>query len=125
MKWKSSSDRSTKFQTRSTAGLEDEEIVRKLVERILLQLNYEVVSFSDPEAGLAASRSSAVPFDLLITDVVMPKLDGKEVAEQLRALFPDLGVMKPFSKDVIGATVNEMLSARRAGSTPQQSVNVV
>jgi two-component system, cell cycle sensor histidine kinase and response regulator CckA len=62
--------------------VEDEEVVRKLVRQVLENGGYRVLEAGDGEAALELARSTHV--DLLLTDLVMPKVGGREVADSLR-----------------------------------------
>ncbi len=70
--------------------VEDERAVRDLVRAILEQRGYEVVAAARPSEALALSASG---FDLLISDVVMPELNGYELAERLAVAAPHLRVL--------------------------------
>jgi CheY-like chemotaxis protein len=63
--------------------VEDEAAVRKLTCRILTRAGYEVLEASDGELALATWDKHAGEIDLVVTDVVMPGMSGKELAEQL------------------------------------------
>ncbi len=71
--------------------VEDEAIVRDLVAKMLEENGYEVVDAPDPLAAVELARERA--YDLLLTDVVMPKLNGRQLAEQIRERLPDLHVV--------------------------------
>lgn len=73
--------------------VEDESPVCALICRILRTLGYEVSSWQRAEDALQAIRSGAVDLDLLITDVLMPGLDGRELAERVREILPDLPIL--------------------------------
>jgi signal transduction histidine kinase len=75
--------------------VEDEPMVREFAVRVLQRQGYIVSEASNGEEGLAKAQNQPVdqPFDLLITDVVMPRLGGKELAEQVNALYPALKVL--------------------------------
>ena len=63
--------------------VDDEEPVRKFVERVLREAGYETAMASDgPEAIEAAQKLQ--PLDLLLTDVMMPQMSGDELARRLR-----------------------------------------
>ena len=66
---------------------DDNADMRGYVRRLLVQRGYEVVSVADGEAALAEARRN--PFDLMLSDIMMPKLDGFELLAALRA-DPDL-----------------------------------
>jgi two-component system cell cycle sensor histidine kinase/response regulator CckA len=68
--------------------VEDEEAVRNLVTRILTKNGFEVVSFAGGAEALEHCRSEANPIDLLLTDVVMPGMSGKELSDALATIRP-------------------------------------
>ena len=82
------------FQRPATVLLvEDEEMIRELARAALARAGHTVLTARDGEEALAvASRHGAV-IELLITDVVVPKLDGPQLAEKLSATFTDLRVL--------------------------------
>jgi nitrogen-specific signal transduction histidine kinase len=65
--------------------VEDEEMVRRLVREALVRAGYKVMDTSDPLEARRLSESYRGTIHLLITDVVMPKVSGRELAEELRA----------------------------------------
>jgi CheY-like chemotaxis protein len=71
---------------------EDEESVRRLIDRVLKACGYSVVCAPDGQEALAEA-SEIDGLALLITDVVMPGGDGIDLARQLRATQPDLPVL--------------------------------
>jgi CheY-like chemotaxis protein len=77
--------------TESILVLEDDELVRDVVERTLRRLGYAVTLAQAPEAALELATSGR--FDALVTDVVMPGMTGDEVARRIRADRPDLPVV--------------------------------
>jgi PAS domain S-box-containing protein len=70
--------------------VEDEPSTLKLAERMLTDLGYQVLIAENPSAvmQLAAAHTGAIA--LLVTDVVMPGMNGRDLADQLRTLYPDL-----------------------------------
>ena len=68
---------------------EDEPMVREIVSGVLRDLGYRVVEAGDGVEALAA-LAGAPPISLLVTDVVMPRMGGRELAERLRAETPGL-----------------------------------
>ena len=72
--------------------VEDEDVVRNLVREILEDQGYVVTDAAEPEAALVRWTDSG-PFDLLLTDVVMPKLNGRQLAEKLSLGRPGLKVL--------------------------------
>ena len=86
--------------TGATAGgtetvllVEDEESVRQLVRDTLVAKGYKVVEAENGEAGLAAAAGHAGKIDLVITDVVMPGLGGREMVERISTTRPEAKVL--------------------------------
>ena len=82
---------------RDTAGhgerlllVEDNDAVRRLAYEVLTLSGYEVRQAASPREALELSSSDDQPIDLLVTDVVMPELNGRELADRLRADRPGL-----------------------------------
>ena len=70
---------------------EDDESMRGFLERALVKAGYDVVSC---ENGIdAMARLKQEPFTLLLTDIVMPRMDGIELARRASELDPDLKIM--------------------------------
>ena len=70
---------------------EDDESMRLFLEKALKKAGYEVISFS---TGLEAfERIKEEPFTLLLTDIVMPEMDGIELARKAAEVDPDLKIM--------------------------------
>ncbi|MFC3173099.1 response regulator [Novosphingobium bradum] len=115
--------------------VEDEESVRAVAERALTRQGYEVTAAADGEEGLDYVRLGR-RFDLVVSDVVMPVMDGPAMARAIRELAPGLPVLfmsgyaeeqlrneidianmhflpKPFSVQQISDKVREVLGAAR------------
>ena len=76
----------------SVLVVDDEEAVRKLVDRVLREGGYQTVTAADgPEALDAASKLETL--DILVTDVMMPQMHGDELARRLRQRQPGLKVL--------------------------------
>jgi len=56
-------------------------------------LGYNVMDFTDPEVALNAANNFPGEIHLLLTDVVMPRMNGRQLAEALRATRPQLRVL--------------------------------
>lgn len=70
---------------------EDDEDMRRFLAKALENAGYEVVSFDN---GMSAyERLREEPFNLLLTDIVMPEMDGIELARKAAELDPDLKIM--------------------------------
>ena len=72
--------------------IEDEPVVRGLIIEVLAELGYQAMEAEDGPAGLALLESAG-RVDLLVTDVGLPGLNGRQVADAARARMPDLKVL--------------------------------
>lgn len=72
--------------------VEDEDAIRRMVERILRGAGYQVHAAASGNEALDISEKLGGEIDLLLTDVVLPKMSGREVAERLKAAIPTLKV---------------------------------
>lgn len=63
--------------------VEDEESLRRLGERLLRMSGYTVIVAADGKTALEAAERHGKPFDLLMTDVVMPGMSGRELAKEI------------------------------------------
>ncbi len=72
---------------------EDEVIVRDLVQRTLERAGYRVLAAADGDEALRLEAASDRPVDLLLTDMVMPRMHGGELAERVRAASPGTPVV--------------------------------
>ncbi len=73
--------------------VEDESAVREYVARVLRGAGHRVVVANDGEAGLSVGTRTAEPFDLLLSDVVMPGMGGLTLARELKARNPSIRVL--------------------------------
>ena len=73
--------------------VEDEESVRELVRVTLTSRGYKVLEAEDGERGLQIAESYKESIQILITDVVMPGIGGRELARKLQALRPGISVL--------------------------------
>jgi len=83
--------------------VEDEVALRELTCVLLQDAGYTVLEASEVEDAISTAKDSHRKIDLLLTDVVMPRLDGRELANQLLALRPDMKIlfMSGYTDDVI------------------------
>lgn len=72
--------------------VEDEPMLLRIIVRSLREAGYAVVEAPNGQTALELARSSE-PFDLVVTDSVMPELSGLKLVEGLRALNPTLPVV--------------------------------
>ena len=73
--------------------VEDEDMVRTLTRRILESHGYRVLEARDGSEALELAERHAEPLDLVLTDVIMPKMSGKELAQHLKQKQPGLKVL--------------------------------
>lgn len=115
--------------------VEDEDMVRAVAERALKRAGYQVTSARDGEEGLGLVANGDVEFDLVVSDVVMPAMDGPAMARAIRNVKPRLPILfmsgyaeeqlrndidienmhfiaKPFSVQQINAKVAEVLATQ-------------
>lgn len=117
--------------------VEDDASVRQLTSAILTSRGYTVLTASGGAEALECAASFSGRIDLLITDVVMPGINGRELADRLKLLRPEAKVLfmsgytadvivnrgvidfaasflaKPFNHEVLSAKVREILGGRR------------
>lgn len=73
--------------------VEDEPRVRQLVAKVLRRRGFVVLEAEDAEAAIRLFGDQAVDISLLLTDVVMPGMNGRDLADSLSAAHPDLKVI--------------------------------
>jgi signal transduction histidine kinase/PAS domain-containing protein len=73
--------------------VEDEDAVRVLAQKILERIGYVVLSARNGREGLALCEAHQGPIDLLVTDVVMPEVSGRKLAEGAVKLRPTMKVL--------------------------------
>jgi len=90
--------KAAKKETTKGAGekilvVEDNENLRNLMATMLSRLGYKVTLAANGGEALLLMEKKGLKPDLVITDVVMPKMSGKELADRLREIHPDLKVL--------------------------------
>ena len=73
--------------------VEDQPAVRKLMRNLLSSLGYQVLEAGDGNAALALVQQAREPFQMMLTDLVMPGMNGLELAARLIALRPGIRVL--------------------------------
>jgi CheY-like chemotaxis protein len=83
--------------------VEDDPDVRSYVVETLSDLKYNVIQAGDAEAAIKALEDQKVEVDLLLTDVILPGQNGRQLADQLKKLRPSLKVllMTGYSRNTI------------------------
>jgi PAS domain S-box-containing protein len=84
--------------------VEDNESVRSLFANVLEAQGYTMLTAADGQAALHLVESQTGPIDLLLSDIVMPHLNGKLLAEQLSQIYPDLKIifMSGYTDQTVG-----------------------
>lgn len=85
------------------AVVDDNQELRRVLVRQLTSLGHEVTSYGDPLEALEELSAREMP-DVLISDVIMPGLNGRQLTSELRAVFPELKVIfiSGYTSDVLG-----------------------
>jgi two-component system cell cycle sensor histidine kinase/response regulator CckA len=83
--------------------VDDSEQVRVVVDQILQRQGYRVIAASGPEAALIAAEKHPGEIRLLLTDVVMPKMTGRQLAERVVKMRPSIKVlyMSGYTEDAV------------------------
>ena len=133
--------RPVETETKDGAGqervllVEDDSGVRAYVAEALRRKGYGVFEAESPQQAIDLVERRHEPLDLLLTDVVMPQMNGKELAERLKSNHPDLSVLyisgyvddeireldgpllqKPFGSEVLLTQVRDALAVKSVAS---------
>jgi two-component system cell cycle sensor histidine kinase/response regulator CckA len=73
--------------------VDDEPGVRKLLARILRARGYDVFETEDGPSALALMASAGRPMDLVVTDVLMPKMSGLQLAREVQSRWPSVKIL--------------------------------
>ncbi len=116
---------------------EDEEFILNLCKNSLTRLGYLVITAKSPKQALVMAKNHNGPLDLLLTDVVMPEMNGKELMGELQNIRPDIKciymsgytaeiiahkgvieegvnfIQKPFSVYELAQKVREVIDAKK------------
>ncbi|HET6629597.1 MAG TPA: ATP-binding protein, partial [Woeseiaceae bacterium] len=118
--------------TETLLVVEDEEPVRTLVVRLLSMLGYTILEAAAAAEALQIAESTDAPIHAVVTDIVMPDMNGPQLVQRLSALHPEMKpvymsgytrgaiqvddtivlVQKPFSPKELARKVREALDAR-------------
>ncbi len=125
--------------------VEDEEAILKMTTRMLQGLGYAVLAANSTEVAIRLAKARAAAIHLLMTDVVMPEMNGRDLAEHLMSFMPQLKcllmsgytadiisrqgkldaglhfIQKPFSKNELAAKVRAALAGKEEASGDRAS----
>lgn len=76
--------------TETVLLVEDEASILSMIQTMLEKLGYRVLAASSPHEALELARTNKNDFDILLSDVIMPEMNGIELAERLKSDFPDI-----------------------------------
>jgi PAS domain S-box-containing protein len=79
--------------TETVLLVEDAEPLRKLAQSFLVEHGFEVLSAPNGEEAIELAKTSRRPIHLLLTDVVMPGMNGRALAEQLLPVHPEIRIL--------------------------------
>jgi len=126
--------------------VDDENVVLKSCERVLVPEGFDVSTTTSPGEALSMLKSD--PYDLVITDMMMPEMDGIEFMRQVRQITPDMNIVlitgypsqesiqealgmriidylpKPFSPSLLMEVVTGAMALKNAGTAPSPDVEV-
>jgi two-component system, cell cycle sensor histidine kinase and response regulator CckA len=135
--------RSVQRGTETILLVEDDSQLRQLSSSVLAHCGYKMLVAGSPEEGLAICKANHRDIRLLITDVVMPRMNGRQLAEQIAQVSPNIKVLyisgytsnaivhygvldpdlwflpKPFTLSALMAKVREVLDSSASASTRQ------
>jgi signal transduction histidine kinase/ActR/RegA family two-component response regulator len=134
--------------TETILVVEDESGVRELTREFLKISGYSILEAKDGVEALEVASSSAGPIHLVLTDIVMPRMSGSELAARLKAARPDVKILfmtgyseytgdsqdrrfteipvlqKPFSISSLVAKIREVLAAKSVEQNSEANVPV-
>ncbi|BHH81910.1 hybrid sensor histidine kinase/response regulator [Desulforhopalus sp. 52FAK] len=89
--------------TESILLVEDEFELLKVSEQMLSELGYTVVAMNDPEEAVLYVHQNSENIDLLLTDVIMPKMNGRDLADKVITQYPNICClfMSGYTADII------------------------
>lgn len=98
-----------RFKARNGTGtillVEDEEIVRNVVARLLQKCGYTVLAPETPIDAITISEDKGIAIDLILSDIVMPEMNGKEMVKKIKLLRPGIKIlfMSGYTDEIISA----------------------
>jgi two-component system, cell cycle sensor histidine kinase and response regulator CckA len=135
--------------TETVLLVEDDPVVQSLLLDVLVPAGYEVLVAGDGAEALVVVARMEFPADLLITDLIMPRIGGRELAGQLQPMYPGMRVIfmsgypqepalyddaaagrvtfvqKPFTPDDVLRTIRAVLASPAAAQARRLSVHGV
>ena len=97
--------------------VEDNELVMELAREVLQNGGYKVVTTYLPRVALSLVKQGTFTVDLLVTDVVMPQMNGPELYRRIRERLPDLPVL--YMSGYSGKTIQDVMHGENAHFLPK------
>jgi len=115
--------------------VEDDKAMLKIIISMLQRLDYNILAANSPSEAIRISESQISPIDIILTDVIMPQMNGKELVEFLKVKHDTVKVLymsgytdeiiterglleenakfisKPFNKETLAAKLGELSSS--------------
>ncbi len=125
--------------TNTILVVEDEDVVLHYVCDTLHEFGYKIIAASNADEALRLAKNSPAPIHLLLSDIIMPGMNGVELAEQMKFLYPHINILfmsgytddmlpvdnpqleaaqivyKPFTPDVLELAIRQSLNANGSG----------
>ncbi len=101
--WKESQGSQVEGGNETILLVEDELTMLEMTKMMLERLGYKVLTASKPREALLLAKMHTAEIHLLITDIILPEMNGRELGENLISIYPDLKVlfMSGYTSDVI------------------------
>ncbi|TYB33832.1 MAG: response regulator [Flexistipes sinusarabici] len=89
--------------------VDDEAAITKAASEILENFGYNVLTASDTHDAIKIAEEYENDIDILITDMIMPKMNGKELADKISLIYPDIKILfiSGYYSDVLGNQTDE------------------
>jgi PAS domain S-box-containing protein len=131
-------EETTVFSPAMILLVEDDDMVRGMITQMLKAIGYSVMAAATPGEALSLCEKGDTTVDLVITDVVMPVMNGRELRDKLRVVRPEIKVLfvsgytsnvvvhhgileegvhflqKPFSMNDLSRKISEALAGKRS-----------
>ena len=102
---------------RTVLVVDDEPFIRELLCRFMLDLGYQILEAPSGGSALEIAQQRQAPIDLLVTDVVMPGMDGFSLASRVTSCHPETRVLF-----ITGYAADRSDVAKTLRSTPHASL---
>src|ERR1051325_10955659 len=84
--------------------VEDDAMIPDLLSAAIESYGYAALAAEDGEAAIDVAAAHAAPIHLVISDVIMPRMDGRQLVERLRRWYPSIGVLLMSGYELVAKT---------------------